>query len=227
MKSARRQVSASRLLTRSTTLRTKPLDARTNGVLAWRRSCVLPAGRPRGWAIHERSPRPRWNLRRSRLLPYLAAGGSGERGVPSSHATGRAYTAGAAGCKRTMPRRSPRASCTRWSSGWPAGCIDSTTPAPSAAGCGGSSATRSSISPAGRAPASRPPNALSMHQPDPVSIDELAGELDEEFRARLRARRSDLRARPRPRVQSHTWEAFTRTRTSGARRSRGRSRAPA
>jgi RNA polymerase sigma factor (sigma-70 family) len=50
--------------------------------------------------------------------------------------------------------------------------------------------------------------------PDPVSIDELAGELDEEFRADCeRAERVCVRVRGR--VQPHTWEAFTRTYLQG------------
>jgi RNA polymerase sigma factor (sigma-70 family) len=47
-------------------------------------------------------------------------------------------------------------------------------------------------------------------QPDPVGLDELAGELDEQFRADCeRAERVCLRVRGR--VLPHTWEAFART----------------
>jgi len=50
--------------------------------------------------------------------------------------------------------------------------------------------------------------------PDPVSIDELAGELDDEFRADCE-RAEQICARVRGRVQPHTWEAFTRTYLQG------------
>ena len=46
-----------RLLTRSITLRTKPLDAPTNGVLSWNVRYVLTKELRRR-AIDERSPRP-------------------------------------------------------------------------------------------------------------------------------------------------------------------------
>jgi RNA polymerase sigma factor (sigma-70 family) len=50
--------------------------------------------------------------------------------------------------------------------------------------------------------------------PDPVSIDELAGELDEEFRADCE-RAERVCTRVRGRVQPHTWDAFTRTYLQG------------
>jgi RNA polymerase sigma factor (sigma-70 family) len=50
--------------------------------------------------------------------------------------------------------------------------------------------------------------------PDPVSIDELAGELDGEFRADCE-RADRVCARVRGRVQADTWEAFTRTYLQG------------
>jgi RNA polymerase sigma factor (sigma-70 family) len=46
--------------------------------------------------------------------------------------------------------------------------------------------------------------------PDPISIDELADELDEEFRADCE-RAEQICGRVRDRVQPQTWEAFTRT----------------
>ena len=67
--------------------------------------------------------------------------------------------------------------------------------------------------PAGSAPASRPATSCTCW-PDPVSIDELAGELDEEFRADCE-RAEQVCARVRGRVQPHTWEAFTRTYLQG------------
>jgi RNA polymerase sigma factor (sigma-70 family) len=50
--------------------------------------------------------------------------------------------------------------------------------------------------------------------PDPASVDELADELDEEFRADCE-RAEQVCARVRGRVQPHTWEAFTRTYLQG------------
>ncbi len=49
---------------------------------------------------------------------------------------------------------------------------------------------------------------------DPASVDELAGELDEEFQADCE-RAEQICARIRGRVQPHTWEAFTRTYLQG------------
>jgi RNA polymerase sigma-70 factor (ECF subfamily) len=45
---------------------------------------------------------------------------------------------------------------------------------------------------------------------DPVGLDELAGELDEQFRADF-ARAEKVCTRVRGRVQPHTWEAFAQT----------------
>ncbi|MGO9469750.1 MAG: RNA polymerase sigma factor [Isosphaeraceae bacterium] len=50
--------------------------------------------------------------------------------------------------------------------------------------------------------------------PDPVSVDELAGELDLELRADCE-RAEQICVRVRGRVQPHTWEAFTRTYLQG------------
>jgi RNA polymerase sigma-70 factor (ECF subfamily) len=50
--------------------------------------------------------------------------------------------------------------------------------------------------------------------PDPASVDELAGELDEEFRADCE-RAEQICTRVRVRVQSQTWEAFARTYLQG------------
>jgi RNA polymerase sigma-70 factor (ECF subfamily) len=50
--------------------------------------------------------------------------------------------------------------------------------------------------------------------PDPVSIDELAGELDEEFRADCE-RAEQVCVRVRGRVQPQSWEVFTRTYLEG------------
>jgi RNA polymerase sigma factor (sigma-70 family) len=47
-------------------------------------------------------------------------------------------------------------------------------------------------------------------QLDPVGLDELAGELDEQFRADL-ARAEEVCDRVRGRVLPHTWEAFAQT----------------
>ncbi len=51
-------------------------------------------------------------------------------------------------------------------------------------------------------------------RPDPAGIDELAGELDEEFRADCE-RAEQICVRVRARVQPHTWEAFARTYLEG------------
>jgi RNA polymerase sigma factor (sigma-70 family) len=50
--------------------------------------------------------------------------------------------------------------------------------------------------------------------PDPASLDELAGELDSEFRADCE-RAEQVCTRVRGRVQPQTWEAFTRTYLKG------------
>jgi RNA polymerase sigma factor (sigma-70 family) len=50
--------------------------------------------------------------------------------------------------------------------------------------------------------------------PDPASVDELAGELDEEFRADCE-RAEQICARVRGRVQPQTWDAFARTYLQG------------
>src|SRR5262249_13562801 len=50
--------------------------------------------------------------------------------------------------------------------------------------------------------------------PDPATFDELAGELDEEFRADCE-RAEQVCSRVRGRVQSQTWEAFIRTYLQG------------
>jgi RNA polymerase sigma factor (sigma-70 family) len=62
--------------------------------------------------------------------------------------------------------------------------------------------------------ARRPAGDLLQCWPDSVSIDELAGELDAEFRADCE-RAERVCARVRGRVQSQTWEAFTRTYVQG------------
>jgi DNA-directed RNA polymerase specialized sigma24 family protein len=51
-------------------------------------------------------------------------------------------------------------------------------------------------------------------QADPVGLDELAGEVDEQFRADC-ARAEEVCARVRGRVLPHTWEAFARTYLQG------------
>jgi RNA polymerase sigma factor (sigma-70 family) len=51
-------------------------------------------------------------------------------------------------------------------------------------------------------------------QPDPTSLDELAGELDEQFRADCE-RAEQVCARVRGRVHPHTWEAFARSYLQG------------
>ena len=60
----------------------------------------------------------------------------------------------------------------------------------------------------------QPGGGALQYLPDPVSIDELAGELDLEFRADCE-RAEEICARVRVRVQPHTWEAFTRTYLQG------------
>src|SRR5580704_7027817 len=50
--------------------------------------------------------------------------------------------------------------------------------------------------------------------PDPATVDELAGELDEEFRADCE-RAEQVCVRVRGRVLPHTWEAFARTYLQG------------
>jgi RNA polymerase sigma-70 factor (ECF subfamily) len=56
----------------------------------------------------------------------------------------------------------------------------------------------------------RPSGDILECWPDPASVEELAGELDEEFRADW-GRAEQVCARVRGRVQEHTWEAFSRT----------------
>ena len=51
-------------------------------------------------------------------------------------------------------------------------------------------------------------------RPDPVRLDELAGELDEQFRADCE-RAERICDRVRARLLPHTWEAFTRTYLDG------------
>ena len=60
----------------------------------------------------------------------------------------------------------------------------------------------------------QPAGGVLQCWPDPASVDELAGELDEEFRADCE-RAERVCARVRGRVQPHTWEAFTRTYLDG------------
>ena len=60
----------------------------------------------------------------------------------------------------------------------------------------------------------RPAGDALQFWPDPASVDELAGELDEEFQADCE-RAEQVCARVRVRVQPHTWEAFTRTYLQG------------
>jgi RNA polymerase sigma factor (sigma-70 family) len=60
----------------------------------------------------------------------------------------------------------------------------------------------------------QPASDVLQHWPDPASVDELAGELDEEFRADCE-RAEQICTRVRGRVQPHTWEAFTRTYLQG------------
>ena len=50
--------------------------------------------------------------------------------------------------------------------------------------------------------------------PDPASLDELAGELDDEFRADCE-RAERICTHVRSRVQAHSWEAFARTYLQG------------
>jgi RNA polymerase sigma factor (sigma-70 family) len=65
-----------------------------------------------------------------------------------------------------------------------------------------------------RQSAGQPAGDALQYWPDPVSIDELAGELDEEFRSDCdHAERVCVRVRGR--VQPQTWEAFTRTYLEG------------
>jgi RNA polymerase sigma-70 factor (ECF subfamily) len=56
----------------------------------------------------------------------------------------------------------------------------------------------------------RPAGDVLECRPDPASVDELADELDEEFRADCE-RAERVCTRVRSRVQAHTWEAFART----------------
>jgi RNA polymerase sigma factor (sigma-70 family) len=60
------------------------------------------------------------------------------------------------------------------------------------------------------APCGAPAGGALGQQPDPLSLDELAGELDEQFRADCE-RAEQVCARVRGRVLPHTWEAFART----------------
>jgi RNA polymerase sigma factor (sigma-70 family) len=60
----------------------------------------------------------------------------------------------------------------------------------------------------------QPASNLLQCWPDPASIDELAGELDDEFRTDCQ-RAEQICARVRGRVQPQTWEAFARTYLQG------------
>ncbi len=60
----------------------------------------------------------------------------------------------------------------------------------------------------------QPASDLLHGWPDPASVDELADELDEEFRADCE-RAERVCARVQGRVQGHTWEAFARTYLQG------------
>jgi RNA polymerase sigma factor (sigma-70 family) len=60
----------------------------------------------------------------------------------------------------------------------------------------------------------RRPSGTLGERADPVGLDELAGELDEQFRADC-ARAEVVCARVRGRVLPHTWEAFARTYLQG------------
>jgi RNA polymerase sigma-70 factor (ECF subfamily) len=62
--------------------------------------------------------------------------------------------------------------------------------------------------------AGQPASHVLQSWPDPASVDELAGELDQEFRADCE-RAELICARVRGRVQPHTWEAFARTYLQG------------
>ena len=61
---------------------------------------------------------------------------------------------------------------------------------------------------------SQPGDNILQYWPDPASVDQLAGELDAEFRADCQ-RAEQVCARVRERVQPHTWEAFDRTHLQG------------
>ena len=156
----------------------------------------------------------------------------GSGGGSSSYATGRALLHGAASCKRTMPRRSLRrdaAQAGRWA-GPGTGSIPAARPRQPSARCSCGRVVRQRgrrILPAGGccgcvADRRRPLVLARSHQ---HWDDELAGELDEEFPGRLRARPSEVCARVRGRVQPHTWEAFTRTFLQGQEVRRGGQRA--
>jgi RNA polymerase sigma factor (sigma-70 family) len=56
----------------------------------------------------------------------------------------------------------------------------------------------------------RPAGDVLQWWPDPASLDELAGDIDEEFRADCE-RAEQICARVRSRVQAQSWEAFART----------------
>jgi RNA polymerase sigma-70 factor (ECF subfamily) len=62
--------------------------------------------------------------------------------------------------------------------------------------------------------AGSPAGAVPADWPDPASLDELAGDLDEQFRADCR-RAERVCDCIRGRVLSHTWEAFARTYLDG------------
>ena len=61
----------------------------------------------------------------------------------------------------------------------------------------------------------QPANADFFCRPDPFSIDELAGELDDQFRQIGEAMPKGSARRVRERVLPHTWEAFDRTHLQG------------
>ena len=194
-----------------TTLRTKTLDAPPDGLLIWPIVYVLTTGLRR-WAIDERSPQPR-RLATTQLLPYLAMGGNEEawrafvvryrprilrwcrrlQADDAEEIASRVLHKLVVGLARGVYRRHDPGTFR----GWLRRVVGNEV-----------------VDFARRQRAGQPAGDVLHCWPDPVSIDELAGELDLEFRADCeRAERVCVRVRGR--VQPHTWEAFTRTYLEG------------
>ena len=151
-------------------------------------------------------------LATTQLLPYLAVGGNEEAWRVLSYATGRD--------SRLVP---PAASGRRRGGGLARAAQAGRGPGPRGVPAERSGQLPRLAAPGGRQRGRGPGPAATLEPggrrrlscwPDPASVDELAGELDEQFQADCQ-RAELVCARVRDRVQMHTWEAFARTYLEG------------
>jgi RNA polymerase sigma factor (sigma-70 family) len=195
----------------STTLRTKLLDAPTDGVLRLPMSVLLEWGSEGGQSMSE-APDPR-ELATTQLLPYLAVGGNEEawrafvvryrprilrwcrrlQADDAEEVTSRVLHKLVVGLARGVYRRHDPGTFRGWLRRVVANEV---------------------VDLARRQRSGRSTVAVLSCWPDPVSVDELAGEIDLEFRADCE-RAEQVCTRVRGRVQPHTWEAFIRTYLQG------------